>query len=51
MKTERSGNAHRPSKFVRFRREAKRLEKKFGKQSPQRMHFLSSREAWAKKVS
>lgn len=51
MKVRKVGNAHRSSKFVRFNREAKRLKKKFGQDSPQLKHFLSARPGWATKVS
>jgi hypothetical protein len=50
MQTAKTGNAHRPSKFVRFRRTYKVMAKKFGKESPQVNHFLSSRPGWAAKV-
>jgi hypothetical protein len=50
MKTLHTGNAHRPSKFVKWRREAKRMRKKFGERSQQYRHFLSARPGWADKV-
>lgn len=50
MKTPRLGNAHKPSKFVKWSREAKRIKKKFGKTSIQYRHFIAARPGWAKRI-
>lgn len=50
MKTPRSGNAHRASKFVKWNREAKRIRQKFGKGSMQYRHFIAARPGWAKRI-
>lgn len=43
MKTVRSGNAHTPSKLVKWKREEKRMKKKFGFDSKQYRHFRTGR--------
>lgn len=50
VKTPRSGNAARASKFVKWHREAKRIRDKFGQTSEQYRHFIAARPGWAKRI-
>lgn len=43
--TRKIGNAHRPSKLVKWMREEKRMRKKFGVESEQYKHFRTGRFA------